>query len=332
MPAPRREHDPGLLLGVDIGGTKTAVCLGTAAGELKAAHRFPTRPLDGAGAWFDRARDAIGALCGEAQVREGQIGAVGIAAPGPVNVPAGCLLAPPNLPGWDEVPVVDWFRRAYGRPVHMNNDANAAALAEYLYGSCKGTPDLVYLTLSTGLGAGVVSGGRLVQGVSDLAGEIGHGVLDPDGPPCPCGLRGCFEVYCGGRSVARRLRERIRAGGLRTAVVDEAGGDPEAIDFAAFLRAVRRGDAFACGEWETFTGHLAHGIGLVLMAYNPGAVVLGTIGIHAGRLLLDPLEAALPRYAWPRSIAACRILPSALGHRIGELGAVAVAAAAAGAP
>jgi glucokinase len=247
-----------------------------------------------------------------------------MAVPGPMSVSRGALLAPPNLPGWRNVPVAQWMREASGRPVFLNNDANAAALAEYLYGEYRGTPDLVYLTLSTGIGAGIVADGRLIQGARDLAGEIGHYVLDRDGPPCPCGQRGCLEMYCGGGNVARRLRERIAAG-ARSRALDIVGGHPERLDFRALVAAAREGDALAVEFWTEFVERLAQGIGATLMFFNPSVVVLGTIAIHTGEFLLGPLRAALPRFAWDVSREGVAIAPSALGEKIGDLAALAVA-------
>jgi len=234
------------------------------------------------------------------------------------------LIAPPNLSGWREVPVADWMRRATDRVVYINNDANAAALAEYLWGEFRGTPDLVYLTLSTGIGAGVISGGQLVQGARDLGGEVGHHVLDRDGPPCPCGQRGCLEVYCGGLNVARRLRESI-AGGRRSVALEIAGGTLDRIDFKTLVAAARQQDEVALELWNEFVERLAQGIGTILMFFNPSVVVLGTIAIHTGEFLLAPLRAALPRYAWAVSREGVTIAPSRLGERVGDLAALAVA-------
>ncbi len=311
-----------MILGIDIGGTKTAVCLGAPDGTIAAAARMATRGDEGPDLWLARLVELAARVRREAP--EAKPERIGVAAPGPMSVRTGTMFAPPNMRGWVDVPVARMLAGAFDLPVRMGNDANAAALAEFHFGAFRGTPDLAYLTLSTGLGAGIVSGGRLVKGAIDMAGEIGHHVVDPDGPPCACGLRGCLEQYCGGYNVARRLRDRIVREGIRTAILDEAGDDPAAIDFRAIVAAVRRDDPFAREAWATFVEHLAHAVGTVLMFFNPATVVLGTIAVHAGDLLLPPLRAALPRYAWAPAIAACRIAPSALGARIGDLAALAV--------
>jgi glucokinase len=241
-----------------------------------------------------------------------------------MSVTHGSLIAPPNLPGWIQVPIRDLCARRFQRPLFLQNDANAAALAEFRFGSCRGCANLVYLTLSTGVGAGVLTGGRLLQGASDLGGEIGHHVLDRNGPPCPCGQRGCFEIYCGGLSVANRIRERIAAG-AQSVLPTLAGGSCERIDFKRLVQAARSGDPLALEFWTEFIERLAQALGTAIMLYNPEAILLGTIAIHTGDFLLEPLRRALPRYCWPSSLAACRrIEASALGTTIGDLAALAI--------
>ena len=314
-----------LLLGIDIGGTKTSVCLGDEKGDIIASERMPTGTPDGPERCMARMIELARQLLSRSGTALADIAAVGLSAPGPVSLRDQIMLEPPNMKGWVNVPLVRVFREAFTRPVFMNNDANACALAEYLFGGCRGTANLAYLTMSTGLGAGFVVDGRVVQGVTDLAGEVGHHVLDIDGPPCPCGQRGCWEIYCGGMNVANRLRERIVREHTRTAILDLAGGDPTRIDFRIFVEAVKAGDAFALAAWDEYVERLAQGIGTVIQFMNPEVIILGTIAIHTGELLLQPVRERLTKYCWRHGREACRIVPSALGTRIGDLSAIAVA-------
>lgn len=313
------------LLGLDIGGTKTSICIGHPDGHLLARQRIPTRPEDGPEAWRPRVRELTAAVLAEAGACPADITAVGIASPGPMSVKRGLMLEPPNLRGWINVPVKAWMEEELQRPTFINNDANACAAAEWRYGSCAGAESLLYLTMSTGLGGGIIVHGRVLQGCNDMGGEVGHIVLDAQGPPCPCGQRGCFELYCGGMNVAHRLRDRIVRDKLSTAILDHAGGDPARIDFKAFTAAVRAGDSFARAEFDAFLERLAQGIGTLLMTLNPEVVVLGTMAIHHGDLILAPLRERLPRYAWRYVVEPCRIVPSTLESRIGDLSALAVA-------
>lgn len=313
------------LLGIDIGGTKTAVCVSNEKGVLRAQRRMATRAAEGPAAWRPRLNTLVRDVLAEARLECAEIDAVGMAVPGPMSVARGLMLAPPNMPGWTDVPVKAWVEEDLGRPVFLNNDANACVQAEYLYGSATGTRNMIYLTMSTGIGAGILVNGNVVQGVTDMGGEIGHMVLDIHGPPCPCGQRGCYEIYCGGYNVANRLRDRIVREHLDTAILRHAGGDPAAIDFRALVAAVREGDRVALDAFDEYLERLAQGFGILLMSFNPEVLVLGTIAIHAGDLILEPVRQRLARYAWSYVREPCRIMPSALEGRIGELSAVAVA-------
>ena len=307
-------------LAIDLGGTKTAVSVGRADGQLGPEHRMPTEADHDPLRWRDRLAVLIAEAMAEAGLRPDQMATVGLAVPGPMSVTQGRILAPPNMPAWRNVPVRTWVEELTGRPVHLNNDANAAALAEYRFGAFRGVPDLVYLTMSTGVGGGVIAGGRLLQGSCDLAGEVGHMVLDPNGPPCPCGQRGCLEMYCGGRNVLQQVRHdlaRGKASSLR-AQMDQ-------LTISALARAAGDGDALARSYWETFLVRLAQCIGILLMCYNRSAIVMGTIAIHLGETLLQPLRERLPRYAWAPSRQGVQVAASQLGPRIGDLGALALA-------
>ena len=345
--APRLEDEPGLaeqpvgstdsgeqlldsgralnLLGVDIGGTKTAVCLGNQKGEILATQRIPAMPGEDPQVFKCRLNELVGAVLESAGLKADSLDAVGISAPGPLSVPRGMLLAPPNTPGWHEVPIFKMVSEMVKAPVFLNNDANACALAEMFFGEHRGIQSLIYLTFSTGMGAGIITNGRLVQGITDCGGEVGHMVLDLHGPRCGCGNFGCWETYVGGRNVAERLKARIRAGGLKTAIVDQAGGEVDKIDMKALSAAVRLGDPLAVEEWESFTDRLAQGIGALVQVINPEIVILGTIAIHERDLVMPALQAKLPKYAWRWPLEACRIVPSSLEGRIGDLSALAVA-------
>lgn len=309
-------------LAIDLGGTKTAVCLGDERGHLGPGHRMPTEADHDPRRWRERLHGLIQDTLQEAGRHLQDVQSVGLAVPGPMSVRDGLVLAPPNMPAWRNIPVRAWVEELTGRPVHLNNDANAAALAEYRYGAFRGVPDLVYLTMSTGVGGGIIAGGHLVQGSRDLAGEVGHMVLDPHGPPCPCGQRGCLEMYCGGRNVLHQVRAELTRG------VDSCLREQlDDLTISALARAAGAGDALARSYWETFLDRLAQGIGILLMCYNPSAVVMGTIAIHLGDLLLEPLRARLPRFAWEPTRQQLHLAASQLGPRIGDLGALALATA-----
>jgi glucokinase len=309
-------------IGIDIGGTKVSVSIGTDQGEILASKRVPTEALGDADSGLGKITDLIQPLLKQTDMRLGEIDGIGVGAPGAVDIAKGVLVHPPNLVGWDNTPIVERIYAATQRPVFLNNDANGWALAEYFFGACKGLPNIIILTNSTGMGGGLIINHRLLQGASDMAGEVGHMVIDNQGPGS-AGLDGTFEGFCGGLSLANQVRRAIK-NGTQTRILDHAGGNPDDIDFKEIREAYREGDVFAKELWQAFVERFAQGIGMLLMALNPNAVILGTIAIHSGDLLMKPLMEALPRYAWPRAIEACTIAPSRL-EGIGDLSALSIA-------
>jgi glucokinase len=312
------------LLGIDIGGTKTAVCVGHANGDILYSKRIPTT-----GESIEAYRHQLIELCHhvveKANLRPETLDGIGISAPGPLDCQRGVLIAPPNNPGWNDVPIRAMVQKAFKAPVFINNDANACALAELLFGAYRGVRSLVYLTFSTGMGGGIIVNGQLIQGITDTGGEVGHQVLDPEGPLCGCGQRGCWEAYVGGRNVAEQLKAKIKAGNISTSIVNKAGGIDK-INLQAFEAAAREGDRFALAEWDIFTDRVAQGVGNLIMILNPEVIIMGTIGIHAGEFVMGPILDKLPKYAWEWPRKACKVVPSSLGGKIGELSALAVAA------
>ncbi len=314
------------LIGFDIGGTKTSVCIARSDGALLARRRMPSDSDASLAVYEERLADLMRLAIADSGVEASSLKAAGISAPGPLNVKAGLLLAPPNNPGWIDVPILAMVRRLLDVPVFLNNDANAGALAEQRFGTYHAARNLIYLTCSTGMGGGIIAAGRLVQGVTDMGGEVGHQVLDRNGPPCACGLRGCFEAYCGGRNIELRLRARLLADpGIETVLRQSCGYDLNRINHALLAAAVREGDRFALDQWDEFIERLAQGIGNLIMILNPAVILLGTIAIKEGDLVMNPLREKMPRYAWSWPLEACTIAPSTLGERIGDLGAIALA-------
>jgi glucokinase len=315
-----------MLLGIDIGGTKTAVCLGDRKGTITQSARMISRPVEA----IDRYFEELFALCDQVMFDGGitdqsAIAAVGISAPGPLDVKRGLLLAPPNNPGWIDVPILKRISARFPMPVYLNNDANGCGLAEHRFGAYRGAQNLIYLTASTGMGAGIIASGRLLQGATDMGGEVGHMVVDMAGPLCPCGRQGCWEVYVGGKNIANRLREKIETEAISTIILDEAGGKLENIDHRAFAAAARQGDPFAVDEWNTYLDRLAQGIGILIQSFNPDVVLLGTIAIKEGDWLIKPLQERLERYCWKWPLEACTVAPSSLGEKIGDLAGLAIA-------
>jgi glucokinase len=272
-----------VIAGIDIGGTKIAVGLADRDGHLLVLSRFPTRVEIGPRRILDNVFDEIEKLLNESGTR---IVAAGIGCGGPLDRQRGLILSPPNLPDWDEFPVVKLVAERFGVPTILDNDANAAALGELRYGAGRGLSDIVYMTISTGIGGGAIVGGEIVHGVSDGAGEVGHITILPDGPPCGCGARGCLEALCSGTSIARRARERL-SGNHESRL---AAMEPDEVTAKAIAEAARGGDRFAREVWDETIYYLSIGVGNIVNMLAPEAVILGGGVSTAGEQLLEPLR------------------------------------------
>jgi glucokinase len=310
-----------ITVGVDVGGTK---CLAVALDGTTLLDEAQVPTPVGAEALLDAmaavALDvAAGAGGGARPV------AVGVGAAGLVDR-AGVLRFAPNLRGVDGLAVRAELVRRLGLPVVVDNDATCAAWAERQMGAAVGMDDVVVVNLGTGIGGGIVAGGRLARGANGFAGEVGHMVVVKDGPPCPCGKRGCWERFASGSGLGRLAREAAEAG-RAGAVLDLAGGDPEAVRGEHVSAAARAGDADACRVLGELGWWVALGLANLANILDPEAFVVGGGLATLGDLLFDPIRAA---FATLLEGAAFRpvipILPATLGPRAGAIGAACLAA------
>ncbi|HWW75946.1 MAG TPA: ROK family protein [Pyrinomonadaceae bacterium] len=308
-----------VIAAIDIGGTKIALGLSDLEGRPALPfRRFPTDVARGPHRILEQALDELERMAGETGAR---VAAVGVGCGGPLSRRRGLVLSPANLPGWDEFPIVELIRERLRVPVELDNDANAAALAEHEYGAGQGAESMVYMTISTGIGGGVILGGRLIHGVGDAAGEVGHMIVKPDGAPCGCGARGCLETICSGTSIARRAAERLADGAQSSALLD-GGGGLKGITAKAVAEAARAGDPLASEVWDETIEYLALGVGNVIAAFAPEAVVLGGGVSTAGEQLLEPLRRRVNESVKIAPVDEIRIVQAALGGDSGVYGAL----------
>ncbi|MCP9487789.1 MAG: ROK family protein [Gaiellaceae bacterium MAG52_C11] len=303
---------PAHVLGLDIGGTKLAAGVVDSAGRVRSFIVESTNAEDGPERGLDRLFELGRRAVDESGVAWTEIEAVGIGAGGPLDTARGVLIAPPHLPGWCNVPLAARAEEAFGLPVALENDATAAAAGEHRYGAGAGTSHMVYLTISTGVGGGIVIDGRLYRGASGNGGELGHVTVDCDGRLCRgCGRKGCLEAYVSGTSIAERARE--------------AGmGDVTAGEVAA---AAKAGDALAIEVWEATVDALACGLTSIVNLLEPQVVVLGGgVVSGTGEQLLGPVRDRVRAEAMTTAGEAAKIVQSALGTHVGVVGAAAIAA------
>ncbi len=301
----------GYVLGLDIGGTKLAAGVVDSAGGVRSFVVESTNAEDGPERGIERLFELGRAAVREAGIDWAEVAAVGIGAGGPLDPGRGVLIAPPHLPGWRDVPLGARAEEAFGLPVTVENDATAAAAGEHRFGAGVGTSHMVYLTISTGVGGGVVLEGRLYRGASGNGGELGHVTVDCAGRRCRgCGRLGCLEAYVSGTSIAERA--------------GEAGmGDVQARDVAA---AARAGDPVATEVWRGTTDALACGLTSIVNLFEPELVVLGGgVVSGTGEQLLGPVRERVRTEAMAPAGEAARIVESALGKHVGVVGAAAIA-------
>lgn len=320
-----REEQLPLVVAVDLGGTqmRAAVARGktlySRVSLLMGDDPTPERVLP-------RMYAAIEDALAHASIGIEQVAGIGIAAPGPLDYKTGVIYEPPNLPAWRGVPLGDLVAHRFGVPVHIENDAHSAGLGEYLFGAGRGCGDMVYMTISTGIGGGIISGGRIMEGASGTAGELGHMTIDWHGPRCNCGSVGCLEAMASGTAIARQADQAVRAGQgsdllayMRGQAVQSGGDVP--ITARHVAQAAAAGVVTARSIINRAAEALGVGLVNVIHAINPEMIVLGGGVTQMGALLLEPALRVVNERAMRTPLAAARIVLAELGANAGLVGA-----------
>ncbi len=317
-------------LGVDIGGTKCAVILGKGTldcidGFIIDKTAFPTCVSRG---WQQVVAEIISKadelLCRN-NVDNSQLIGVGVSCGGPLDSKKGVINCPPNLPDWDNVPIVKILSEHFGVRCVLHNDANACAVAEWRFGAGRGYSNVVFLTFGTGMGAGLILDGKLYSGTNDGAGEVGHVRLSNDGP-MGYGKRGSFEGFCSGggiRNLAVLMAEKhLRNGGKSMLFEDEK--NLESITAKSVAEAMYKGDEFALSVYEKCAEKLGEGLSVLIDILNPEAIIIGSIFERNQDFFLPRIKAVIEREALPCNSSVCEILPAQLGDSIGDYAALGV--------
>jgi len=310
----------GAVLALDIGGTKLAAAVVSPAGQVLAEGVVPTDPsccppeiIELLFAMSEQALEAGG-------IRWRDLVAVGVSFGGPVDFPAGRTVTCHHLPGWEGLPLRDLIAERTGLPTMVDNDANAAALGEVTFGAARGCQHVLYLTVSTGIGAGLVLNGQIHRGANSMAGELGHTLVAPDGPRCTCGRIGCLEAMASGPAIARAAGEALAAG-----APSALQAIPPSQLTARHVSELANADALAARIMQEAGEYLGQAIAGAVNLLNPQMVVIGGGVSQAGEVLLRPVRAAVRRHTVPQSLRDLRIVIGQLGQRAGLLGAVALA-------
>ncbi len=304
---------------VDLGGTQIRAARYTADGVQEARVAMATGASDGVEFVMRRVKSAVR----QVWPMDEKVSAIGIGAPGPVDFHQGILRFAPNLPGWENVPLRDELLDTFDIPVFLGNDADVAGLGEHRFGAGQGVSDMIYMTISTGVGGGMIFDNRLFTGGQGLGGEIGHMAVDPHGPRCNCGNIGCLEVMASGTAIARRARQRLEAGEpsmLREMVV----GDLDRITAKEVNEAGAAGDDLALALFEEAGVYLGSAIVSLMYMLNPALFVLGGGVTHAGDLIFDPIRRIVKERAPEVYQERTKIVKAELGQDVGLWGALAL--------
>lgn len=301
-----------IYLGFDIGGTKCAVCVAQVTDdkpEILAREEFATAQMSSALSTLEFMTDLAIRLLEELEIDKRLVVSTGVSCGGPLDSRRGVVLSPPNLPGWDDIKVVTILESRLGIPVGLENDANACALAEWLWGAGKRCSNMVFFTFGTGLGAGIIANNQLCRGASDMAGEAGHIRLRDHGP-VGYNKAGSFEGFCSGGGIAHAAK---------------MAGLPEGTDAKQVFRMASDGNESAQGIVEQVGRQLGNGLSIIIDLLNPERIVLGGIFIRQEDVLRSFIEEQLKRECLSLNLNACTIIPAELGESIGDYGSLAVA-------
>ena len=309
------------VIGIDIGGTKLATVVADKDGNILQKVRKPTESEKGPNHAVQLLLGMVNEVLDLGGLRREDISGIGVSCGGPLDTKTGIIYSPPNLPGWDALPLKEMIESEFHIPTIIENDANASALAEARFGGGRGYDYVLYMTMSTGIGGGIVANGEIYHGANDCAGEVGHQILLPDGPLCGCGQHGCLEALCSGPSIARRAQEAT-ANQPETRILALADGQIDRVRSEHVLQAARDGDALAIALVEKTAYYMGWGIANLVNILNPQIVLLGTIAVAAGDLLLDPIRRTVTEMAMQRPREAVKIMPAELGDSIGDLAAI----------
>jgi glucokinase len=298
-----------VILGLDIGGTKTAVVMGTVHGEIHWRKQFPTMPERGFQPVFEELSASIrDALSGS----PARVEALSVSIGGPLNVLEGIVQSPPNLPGWNNIPLKQLLKEQFALPVYVEHDGNAGALAEFYFGAGKGCRNIVFLTMGTGFGAGLILDGRLYRGTTDTAGEIGHIRIVEDGPLC-YGKSGSLEGFGSGTGMAKLAHMMF------------PNKWSETVNVLDVYSSFRSGSSEARQVFDRVGFCLGRSFAMIADLLNPERIVLGGLGMRIGDAFLPKAEEIFQEEALPQTRQACETVPAKLGEHIGDVASLCAA-------
>jgi len=313
-----------LVLGIDLGGSKILTAVVNIKGEILSSDHRTTPAAKGPEAVIQVMQESMKQAIEQAGVNAAEIGAICIGAPGLSNPETGVVFTSPHLPGWKDVPLKTIVEEETGIKTLLVNDANAAALGEMYFGAAKGARNFIYITISTGIGGGIVIDGEIYAGSLGTAGEIGHMTIDTNGPKCNCGNTGCWETLASGTALAREAKKRI-ATGEKTSILEYAGGNIDKVNAEAVHKAAQQGDTLAKELIAQTSYYIGVGLTNLINIFNPELIVIGGGLSSIGDMLLEPAYKVAGERAYEVAFKSIRFARAELGRNSGVIGAAAYA-------
>ena len=306
------------VIGVDLGGTKISTALSTFEGNIISQTVVPTNASEGELPVLNRIISSINEVINGANITINEVEAIGIGSPGPLDAKKGLIITTPNLP-FKNYNLVQPIKERFNVPVYLDNDANVAAIGEFMFGAGKGKENIVFFTVSTGVGGGAVLNGQAYRGNTSNALEIGHMTVAPDGPRCGCGNVGCLEAVASGTAIGKRGQEAVQ-----TNVETSLKKYDKITSYEVFVEA-KNGDAVAKEIVDKAMNYLGIGVANAISIFDPEMVIIGGGVSKVGDILFDTVKSVVKTRCFKAMSDSCEIVPAGLGTDAGVMGAVALA-------
>lgn len=306
------------VIGVDLGGTKISTAISTIEGNMLANVVLPTKAEEGEAAVLGRIMQSIDEVIIGSSISIAEVEAIGIGSPGPLDAKKGIIITTPNLP-FKDYNLVQPLKEKYNIPVYLDNDANAAAIGEYMFGAGKGKESIVYFTVSTGVGGGAVLDGKVYRGHTSNALEIGHTTVDPNGPRCNCGNLGCLEAISSGTAIARKGKEAVSTN------VETSLKKYDTVTSYEVFKEAEAGDEVAKDIMDNALTYLGIGVANAIATFDPEMIIIGGGVSKAGDIVFDTVKKVVNKRCFKSMAESCEIVPAGLGSDAGVVGAVALA-------
>ena len=306
------------VVGVDLGGTKISCALSDLEGRVVAQTTIPSLAHEGDNPVLGRIIKTIEMVLEEGNVATNEVAAIGIGSPGPLDAKKGIIVTTPNLP-FKNFQLVQPIEEKFSIPTYLDNDANVAAIAEFMFGAGKGTENMVYITVSTGVGGGAILNGKIYRGSTTNALEVGHTTVFPGGPRCGCGNLGCLEATSSGTAIGRRANEAVNS------KVETSLRDYETVTSYEVFKEAEKGDAVSKKILDEAFNYLGIGVANIIASFDPDKVIIGGGVSKGGDVLFNKVQEVVNERCFKSMAEYCKIVPAGLGTDAGVLGAVALA-------